>query len=1008
METLKQERCWCVWKREEVAGRQTKVPYISRSRKGRSDTPESWIDYEEADKLCREYPDEIAGKGIFLSTLSDGMALCGIDIDAHHGEDGEGNELAEEVLKLFEGTYIEKSPSGNGYHILCRVDLEQIEDSDKYYQKNSKNELEIYIGNRTNRYLTYTGNKVSEGDAVTDQTEQVIAFRNKYMLREERARSSSGARKNADGTPEVPTTSFESREHEPFDLEERLQKIRESKDGERFAELYDRGDLSRYDDDHSKADWILASILCYWLEGDYDLVDKAFHQSKLMRDKWDERRKRYGTYGRMTICNVMRGMETFYEPSADEAEDAEELPPPPDNTFSQQDIFDFIHEVIDNEEHKDDVSVVPLMCGTGKSTAISMMIREVIENLADEEDIFTPRGDGIIIVTDRIKRLGEYLQPRDAELREFIKNNMSEICVMTSENYKDKIREQQHYPILLMTTQRYFNLTVEEIETFLRWEHGTRPLVLIDELPQLKVQQAVTIKDITNIGLAFKQCIDDRAAGKKVIVSDWDVITKYISSQLTEGKEILNKIRELAQQRNEESMETKLLQQISGEAFFWKPDRAIFDPCRDDILHFIKVHKDVLDANDEKYCQKKNMFSIVQTLFDIVNDTVLCVQRTGYYSEQMIMLMKDNYPKVKDISAKVVILDGTADVSPEYNMDPYDTVPCEQFQRNLSKMTIHIVNIPTSRSSWQRDRDLRKRALDSIEKYVYDRIPKERNPKERSPEEKSDEPREAVFSYYFLEDEIKERFPKLHRAHFGKIVGENDFREDTNIFQIGINHFPAEAYWIYETQEVSKSDVEEAMEQFGIGEKGSILPFEILNFHVYARKNGKQAEDDLMEKYRKEDRENKYFYMSVRNRILMAELEQNIFRGVIRNSDNQEDYNFHLFIRQETFPGLIELIEKRYKKLGAAVDIVPTPQDYITAKIMERKGDPRPQRLIRWHDEELEVGQEYTTEDIHQAIDGDEVAFRNLKSSRRDLAAWLSDERKQRGTYVKKGNWTRR
>ena len=43
-------------------------------------------------------------------------------------------------------------------------------------------------------------------------------------------------------------------------------------------------------------------------------------------------------------------------------------------------VLELINKYAADEEHKDKVTVLPLMCGTGKSTAISYKMRECIES----------------------------------------------------------------------------------------------------------------------------------------------------------------------------------------------------------------------------------------------------------------------------------------------------------------------------------------------------------------------------------------------------------------------------------------------------------------------------------------------------------------------------------------------------------------------------------------------------------------------------------------------------
>ncbi len=141
MNTLQAERRWCVWKYEQRDGKATKVPYMNDTTRAKSNDPQSWICFEKAQDL-KDINEGISGVGFFLSARENdaGSLLCVIDIDAHHTAEG-ANQLADEVLQLFAGTYIERSPSGNGYHIICNVKTSEVPPDvycgPEFYKKNS-------------------------------------------------------------------------------------------------------------------------------------------------------------------------------------------------------------------------------------------------------------------------------------------------------------------------------------------------------------------------------------------------------------------------------------------------------------------------------------------------------------------------------------------------------------------------------------------------------------------------------------------------------------------------------------------------------------------------------------------------------------------------------------------------------------------------------------------------------------------------------------------------------
>ena len=78
-----------------------------------------------------------------------------------------------------------------------------------------------------------------------------------------------------------------------------------------------------------------------------------------------------------------------------------------------------INLIAEDKEPDSKITVLPYMCGSGKSTAISYLIRQTIEN-------HESTGDGLLIVTDRKDRMEDYLcSSCDAELDSFLKKKQA-------------------------------------------------------------------------------------------------------------------------------------------------------------------------------------------------------------------------------------------------------------------------------------------------------------------------------------------------------------------------------------------------------------------------------------------------------------------------------------------------------------------------------------------------------------------------------------------------------
>lgn len=171
---LKDDALFCLWKYEERDGRRTKVPYNpATGERARANDPGTFTNFERAAKVLERRPGLYDGPGIGL--FGD---LVGVDIDHCIGADGTLSPLARDVLGAL-GSYAERSPSGEGVHILCRAPGVMF-DAAMYYTKRSDLGLEVYVAGQTSRYLTCTGDALNDAP-VRDCTSELQALLEKYM-----------------------------------------------------------------------------------------------------------------------------------------------------------------------------------------------------------------------------------------------------------------------------------------------------------------------------------------------------------------------------------------------------------------------------------------------------------------------------------------------------------------------------------------------------------------------------------------------------------------------------------------------------------------------------------------------------------------------------------------------------------------------------------------------------------------------------------------------------------
>ena len=280
METLKNQRIWIVWRHETVSGRRTKVLYsVNGHKTGTSKKhAHTWASYDEALSVKKRH--NFDGVGLVLPE-----GIGGIDLDGIKPE----SQVANDIRNLM-NTYEELSPSQNGIHLLFKVDTTRLpvlkgKLSKEYYSKNPHNQMEIYFGGLTNRYLTFTGDVITDLP-VEERTDEALAFLEAYMRRD------------------LFKDSGNSSDLDDFDI---IATARKAVNGEKFSVLFDLGDTSFYGS-ASEADQALCNILAFYTAGDKDQMDRIFKLSKLYRAKWDRE-----DYKEATMDEAIKGCKgNFY------------------------------------------------------------------------------------------------------------------------------------------------------------------------------------------------------------------------------------------------------------------------------------------------------------------------------------------------------------------------------------------------------------------------------------------------------------------------------------------------------------------------------------------------------------------------------------------------------------------------------------------------------------------------------------------------------------------------
>ena len=239
----------------------------------------------------------VVGVGIALS----GTGICGVDLDNVFLREGDKPKITKEALALLKllSTYTEVSPSGNGLHALF---LGKLPDNAKHIAGGKldvwgtrKAEYQLFDSG----YLTVSGESFG-GFVLAERTAEVAAAYEVFFATTESAPATTEKENNSTSTrapagrapASKPASSVVSgsgftykrwlEEVRRLDDAELLRRIYASgRIGERVRELYD-GDISAYENDHSRADQALVSYF-YSFTGDRARTERLFRASALYR-----------------------------------------------------------------------------------------------------------------------------------------------------------------------------------------------------------------------------------------------------------------------------------------------------------------------------------------------------------------------------------------------------------------------------------------------------------------------------------------------------------------------------------------------------------------------------------------------------------------------------------------------------------------------------------------------------------------------------------------------------
>ena len=287
---------WVLWSYVLRDGKWTKMPnqpILNRDgtlRGAKSNDSATWHSYAGImHGYAGQYGKQAAGIGF---VFSEDDPFVGVDLDNCLDDIQALKPWASEIVSMLDFTYHEVSPSGTGLKFWLKG---KFPDDYGHVANVGDGKLEVY---HQKRFFTVTGKRYTDSPGTIEDGQDALDWLCQSHL----------TKKAANNSP-VSYATYATGEVVPTDAI--IMKIRNSKQGAKFSALYDDGNTAICGG-HSESDAALCSMLAFWTRRDAGMIDAIFRQSKLMREKWDDKRND-GTYGSMTIQFAIDNCREVYD-----------------------------------------------------------------------------------------------------------------------------------------------------------------------------------------------------------------------------------------------------------------------------------------------------------------------------------------------------------------------------------------------------------------------------------------------------------------------------------------------------------------------------------------------------------------------------------------------------------------------------------------------------------------------------------------------------------------------
>ena len=364
---LKAEASWVLWKKKRRDGKPTKLPYQADHQQASSTDPATWTTFEAAVEAF-ERDGFFDGIGFVFHPES---PYAGADID------DVTEDQARHWIDRFD-SYTERSPSGNGFHIICKAKLPEGTNRDKG---------ELYSAGR---FFTMTGDTV-RSRPVREAQDAADEFY-KFLRRGDEPQAERAAQTSAILTDAEVVRLAENAKH-----------------GDEFSAVYRGGGQFK---SGSERDLSLASRLAFWTQ-DEAQIERIMRGSGCVREKWDKHR----TYLRDTIEKALSNLTETYRKPTEKFKAVSKGGPAPAEAVERRARFERIDlgepilsgmeppdMLVPEELYAGRVHCIYSAGGTGKTFKALWLIKKAIDQ--GKPVLLLDLENGTRIISDRLRDLG--------------------------------------------------------------------------------------------------------------------------------------------------------------------------------------------------------------------------------------------------------------------------------------------------------------------------------------------------------------------------------------------------------------------------------------------------------------------------------------------------------------------------------------------------------------------------------------------------------------------------